>query len=290
MIGILFVFMCLFSFGTYMIMADFLKLPDIRASKVVLSVSKREKKKTQNIDLFILELSVKFSKFIKLNDYKKRKLIAILKSAEINLTPETYIAKAYVKAGLILLSIVPALFILPIITPIILFLTVAVYFKEIKSADEAVKKQREEIEYELPRFASTLMQELKASRDVLSILETYKQNAGKSMKRELEITVADMKSGSYEAALTRFETRLGSSALSEVVRGLISVLRGDDGVVYFQMLSHDLKQLELQRLKTLAAKQPSKIRKYSFAMLICFVFMYLGVMGVEIVKTLGNLF
>lgn len=290
MIGILFVFMCLFSFGTYMIMADFLKLPDIRASKVVLSVSKREKKKTQNIDLFILELSVKCSKFIKLNDYKKRKLIAILKSAEINLTPETYIAKAYVKAGLILLSIVPALFILPIITPIILFLTVAVYFKEIKSADEAVKKQREEIEYELPRFASTLMQELKASRDVLSILETYKQNAGKSMKRELEITVADMKSGSYEAALTRFETRLGSSALSEVVRGLISVLRGDDGVVYFQMLSHDLKQLELQRLKTLAAKQPSKIRKYSFAMLMCFVFMYLGVMGVEIVKTLGNLF
>lgn len=176
------------------------------------------------------------------------------------------------------------------ISPVILFLAIAVYFKEVKSADEAVKKQREEIEYELPRFASTLTQELKASRDVLSIVETYKQNAGKSMKRELEITVADMKSGSYEAALTRFETRLGSSALSEVVRGLISVLRGDDGVVYFQMLSHDLKQLELQRLKGIAAKQPSKIRKYSFAMLICFVLMYLGVMAVEIVKTLGNMF
>ena len=273
-----------------MIIADLLKFPDIKASKTVLSISRREKKKAHNINLFILDLSTKLSKLIKLNDYKKRKLVASLKSAEINLTPETYIAKAYVKAGLVLLSIIPALFILPIITPVIIFLAVSVYFKEIKNADDMVKKQREEIEYELPRFASTLTQELKASRDVLSILESYKQNAGKAMKRELEITVADMKSGSYEAALTRFETRLGSSALSEVVRGLISVLRGDDGVVYFQMLSHDLRQLELQRLKTLAAKQPSKIRKYSFAMLMCFVFMYLAIMGIQIIKIMGQLF
>ncbi|OSA94598.1 UNVERIFIED_ORG: secretion protein F [Clostridium botulinum] len=290
MLIILLIFSLLFSFGVYMIMADLLKFPDIKASKAVLSISRREKKKTHNVDFLILELSTKLSKRIKINDYKKRKLIAILKSAEINLTPETYIAKAYVKAGMVLLSIIPALFILPMIIPAIIFLVVAVYFKEIKAAEDKVKKQREEIEYELPRFTSTLTQELKSSRDILSILETYKQNSGKAMKRELEITVADMKSGSFEGALTRFETRIGSSALSEVVRGLISVLRGDDGVVYFQMLSHDLKQLELQRLKTLAAKQPSKIRKYSFAMLICFVFMYLTVMGVQIMKTMGQLF
>lgn len=268
MLIILFTFVCLFSFGTYMLLADYFKLPSYKASKAVISINKRQKKKVKNLDVFILQLSTKISKYIKINDYKKRKMIAILKSAEINLSPETYIARAYIKAGIVLLSIIPALIILPIISPVILFLTIAVYFKEVKSADEAVKKQREEIEYELPRFVSTLTQELKASRDVLSILKTYKQNAGKSMKRELEITVADMKSGSYEAALTRFATRLGSSVVSEVVRGLISVLRGDNGVVYFQMLSHDLKQLELQRLKGIAAKQPSKIRKYSFVMLI----------------------
>lgn len=289
MLIILFTFVCLFSFGAYIIMADLLKFPDIKASKAVLSISRREKRKVHNIDLYILQLSAKLSKMVKLNDYKKRKLNATLKSAEINLTPETYIARAYVKSGLVLLSIIPALFILPIMTPVIIFLAVAVHFKEIKNAEDRVKKQREEIEYELPRFVSTLTQELKASRDILSILETYKQNAGKAMKKELEITVADMKSGSFEGALTRFETRIGSSVLSEVVRGLISVLRGDDGVVYFHMLSHDLKQLELQRLKTHASKQPSKIRKYSFAMLMCFVFMYLAVMGIQIIKTMEEL-
>jgi hypothetical protein len=179
MLIILFIFICLFSFGTYMILADYFKLPSYKASKVVISINKRQKKKVKNLEVFILELSTKVSKYIKINDYKKRKMIAILKSAEINLSPETYIARAYIKAGMVLLSIIPALIILPMISPVILFLSIAVYFKELKSADEAVKKQREEIEYELPRFVSTLTQELKASRDVLSILETYKQNAGR---------------------------------------------------------------------------------------------------------------
>lgn len=273
-----------------LIFADILKLPTRRATKAVLAIDRREKKKAKNFEVFINDLSMKVSKFIKLTDYNKRKITATLRSANIKLSPETFIARAWVKAGLTLLFIVPAFFIFPIIFPIILFLAVAVYFKEIRSADEAVRKRREDIEFELPRFVSTLTQELKASRNVLSILETYKQNAGKSFKNELEITVADMKSESYESALTRFETRIGSYQLSDVVRGLIGVIRGDEGVVYFQVLSQDLKQLELQRLKTIAMKRPSKIRKYSFAMLFCFLLMYLSVMFVEIVNTLEKMF
>lgn len=290
MITILIIFASIFSLGAYLTFADLLKLPTRKATKAVLAIDRREKKKSKNFEIFINELSMKLSKFIKLTDYNKRKIAATLKSANIKLSPETFITRAWVKAGLTLLFIVPAFFILPIVFPVILFLAVAVYFKEIRSADEAVRKRREDIEFELPRFVSTLTQELKASRNVLSILETYKQNAGKSFKNELEITVADMKSGSYESALTRLETRLGSSQLSDIVRGLIGVIRGDDGVVYFQMLSHDLKQLELQRLKTIAMKRPSKIRKYSFAMLFCFLLMYLSVMFVEIVKTMSKMF
>jgi len=290
MIQILILFAVLFSLGAYLILADILKLPTRRTTKVILAIDRREKKKTKNFEVFINELSMKTSKHIKLTDYNKRKIAATLRSANIKLSPETFIARAWVKAGLTLLFIVPAFFMFPIIFPVILFLAIAIYFKEIRSAEEAVRKRREDIEFELPRFVATLTQELKANRNVLLILETYKQNAGKSFKNELEITVADMKSGSYESALTRLETRLGSSQLSDVVRGLIGVIRGDDSVVYFQMLSHDLKQLELQRLKTIAMKRPSKIRKYSFAMLFCFLLMYLSVMFVEIVKTLDKMF
>ncbi len=72
-----------------------------------------------------------------------------------------------------------------------------------------MKKRRGAIENELPRFALTLEQELKGSRDVLRIFETYKKNAGPEFRCELDITVADMKSGSYEAALSRLEARVG---------------------------------------------------------------------------------
>lgn len=107
---------------------------------------------------------------------------------------------------------------------------------------------------------------------------------------ELDIVCADMRSSSYEAALTRFEARLNSPQLSDVVRGLIGVLRGDDGAVYFQMLTHDFKQAELQRLKAKAAKIPPKIRFFSFAMLLCFLATYFAIIGYEIIKSMGTLF
>ena len=93
-----------------------------------------------------------------------------MKSAEIKMSPETYIAAAWVKAGLIALLIIPALLIFPILAPVIVFLAVAVYFKEQKRADEIVQQRREEIEAELPRFVNTIEQELRASRDVLNII------------------------------------------------------------------------------------------------------------------------
>jgi hypothetical protein len=56
------------------------------------------------------------------------------------------------------------------------------------------------------------------------------------------------------------------------------------------MLAHDFKLLEVQKLKLIAMKRPSKVRKYSFIMLGCFVIMYLAVMTVEIMKAISGLF
>ena len=99
-----------------------------------------------------------------------------------------------------------------------------------------------------------------------------------------------MRSGSYEAALTRFEARFNSPLLSDIVRGLIGVLRGDNGVHYFQMLSHDMKQLELQLLKAKAMKIPPKIRVFSFVLLMCFLVTYLSIIIYEIIHSLGGMF
>lgn len=78
--------------------------------------------------------------------------------------------------------------------------------------------------------------------------------------------------------------------LSDVVRGLIGVLRGDDGVHYFQMLAHDMKQLELQRLKAKAMKIPPKIRVFSFILLMCFLVTYLAIIIFQILNSLSGMF
>ena len=290
MLGILIPFSIIFGVGLYFLLADFLKIPTLATTKAVIAVTRREKKKAKSFEAIVFDLAVKLATHIKMNDYKKRKMTSTLKSADINLTPEVYMAKAIVKAGLILSLAIPCLLFLPILAPIFIFMSIAIFFKEYQAADNILKKKREAIETELPRFVNTLTQELKASRDILSILETYQKHAGDAFRTELEITIADMKSGSHETALTRFEARMGSSQLSDVIRGLIAVMRGDNGVVYFQMLAHDLKQLEIQKLKMIAMKRPGKIKKYSFYMLMCFLFMYLAIIGVEIFNAFGNLF
>jgi len=276
--------------GLFFILADILKLPSLATQKAMLSVFKQNRKSAKSIDTIINGWAVRIAKFIPIDEYKKRRMKNTLNAAGMNQTPEEFIAVAVIKSGLIVLGVIPSLIIFPLLAPILLFLAVLIYFKEIKKADEKLSVKKEKIEIELPRFVATITQELKASRDVLAILENFKRNAGEDFANELDILTADMRSSSYEAALTRFEARINSPMLSDITRGLISVLRGDDGAIYFEILAHDMKQLELQRLKAQAMKIPPKIRVFSFIMLMCFLITYMAIIGYEIIRSLDGMF
>lgn len=283
-------FNLLASVGSYFILANWLKLPTLASTRAILKVAKIGKQKDSFIQAILFRLSTWLSGKLILSDYYKRRKTATLRSAGIHTTPEEYLAKAIVKAALTLGIGFLLLPILPLLFPVFVFLSIAIFFKESRSADELVRKKREQIEIELPRFVSTIAQELKATRDVLHILEVYTKQAGDGLLSELWMTIADMKSGNQETALLRLEARIGSTMLSDVVRGLLAVMRGDQGVVYFEMLAHDFKLVEIQKLKLMAMKRPGKIRKYSFFMLFCFMLMYMVILGMEIIKAMGKLF
>lgn len=278
-----------FGLGLFFILADVLKLPSLATGKAMLTATKRSGEKAKSLESLLNGWAVKLAKYLPMDEYKKIRMQHTLSAAGMAETPQEFTAYALLKSALIAALILPCLLIFPLIAPIVLFLSVIVYFKEIRKADEKLSAKREKIEIELPRFVATITQELKASRDVLSMLEHYKKNAGEDFAKELDIVTADMRSSSYEAALTRFESRLNSPMLSDITRGLIGVLRGDDGGMYFQMLSHDMKQLELQRLKAQAMKIPPKIRVFSFLMLMCFLMMYMVVIVFEIIRSLGGM-
>ena len=279
-----------FGVGLFFILADVCKLPTIATGKALMSASRSSVKKASSIDTIFAHLSIKLSKIITMNEHKRVRMRNIITAAGLPQTPEEYIANCMVKALLIGVWIIPCLLIFPIGAPVLLVLAILVYFNEMGKASGLLTAKREKIEVQLPRFVATITQELKNSRDVLSILENFKHTANEEFANELDILTADMRSSSYELALTRFVARINSPMIADIVHGLVSVLRGDDGAVYFQMLTHDMKQMELQRLKAQAMKIPSKIRRFSSIMLMCFLMTYIVIIVFEIIRSMGTFF
>ena len=276
--------------GIFLILADCFRVPFFRTSRAIRNVAKRQEKKTGMLDIWLGDLAMWISKKLRLNEFKRIELETDLRSAGVELSPEMHIANSIVKSLLIGIMAIPMLFIFPLLSPVIIALAVLMYFKASKGVADKIKEKRERIEYELPRFVSHIEKTLKHNRDVLHILEAYQRNAGKELKQELSITVADMRSGNYEAALTRFESRVGSSMLSDVTRGLIGVLRGDETAGYWASLGVKFSDHQRQHLKQQAQKVPAKVKRLSMCLLFCFMLIYIVVIGMEIVNSIGVLF
>ena len=278
-----------FAAGVFLILCDLYRIPFLRTSAAYDRLAQRQVEKTSSLDIWLKRLAVWISKRVKLSGYRKMQLQSDLTSAGINLSPEMHIANALVQALLIALTAVPLYFILPVLSPVMLLAAVYMYFRASKGVAEKIKDKRRKIEYELPRFVSHIDKTLKHNRDVLNIIDTYKANAGEEMTQELEITAADMRSGNYEAALTRLESRVGSSMLSDTTRGLIGVLRGDETDAYWANLALKFADYQRQLLKAEAQKVPNRVKRLSMCLLGCFLAMYLVVIIIQIIVSLGGI-
>lgn len=210
----------LFFGGLYFIITDFIVMPSKRARRSMLNINK---KKLSTANQMIMALSNNIAKIVKMSPQRRALLQRKLYSAEIEYTPEFYVARA------ISAAIIVAIFglVTCIITPFMFFicaiLAVAVYFKAYQEADDIIRKKSEKIQGELVLFASTIQTQLATSHDVIKIFESYRKICGVEMAHELDVTIADMKTGSYENALRRFDTRIQSQSLSEIIRGLLAV-------------------------------------------------------------------
>lgn len=108
---ILLCFGTLFGLGAFFLLAGLLRLPTSASTKAVLTVTNRGKAKKNSMNAILFDMAAKAVPLVRLDAYKRRKLEAQLKSAEIQMSPETYVAAAWVKAGLIGLLVIPALLI-----------------------------------------------------------------------------------------------------------------------------------------------------------------------------------
>lgn len=281
----------LFGFAVYNLSCAFVDVPTSRTSKMMMLSRKQQGIKGEKLlDVYITKIAALLAPYLRLDKLRRNKLQAALHIAGLEMSPEVYTARAWVTAGAIGLCAIPMAFLIPLFVPLLVGLAVALWFSTYYAAFDFVKRRRKLIETEIPRFALTIGQNLENDRDVLKILTSYRRVAGKDFGAELDQTIADMKTGNYENALVHFETRIGSPMLSDVIRGLVGVLRGDDQRMYFKMICFDMRQIEQNNLKKEAAKRPKAIQRYSMMMLICIMIIYLVVLCTEVLTSLGGFF
>ena len=281
---------CLFGTALYYLTCAFADVPTRKTSRMMLMAQRQGKRRENIFDVYAAKVSSKIAPYVRLDKMKRASLERTLKIAGNSLTPECYVAKAWVIAGTVALCAVPMAFLIPLMVPVLIGLAVALWFSTYYTAFDYVKKRRKRMEKEIPRFALSIGQSLENDRDVLKILTSYRRIAGKEFGVELDQTVADMKTGNYEQALLHLEARVDSPLLSDVTRGLIGVLRGDDQRMYFQMITFDMRQIEQNDLKKEAAKRPRLIQRYSMMMLLCIIMIYMVVLCVEVFDSLGIFF
>lgn len=278
----------LFAVGTFQFLLIAVKAPSMRTTRTIKRITHRQKhRKITSDNESILQF---IARFIRINPYKRCILEEELKIAGISKTPEVYYAgTVFVFLKYAALGI-PFLFFFPVMSLVLLILACLKFAQERQKMYSKIKEKRKQIDLDLPRFVYTIAHELKASHDVLTIFERHKDSFSPDFGNEVAITIADMRSGNYIAALQRFEGRIGSTNLSEVVRGLIEMTKGVDTKVYWETLAIRFSEMQKQELRKEAQKVPPKVRKLSFCLLVCMMLMYGVVLLMQVIENIGVLF
>ena len=163
--------------GLALVLADIYHLPTLKARKATNNLGKKGDKKVSIVEIYLKDFSAFLSKKIKLNEYKRAQLEVDLKTAGMETSPEAYVADAITKALVIALFALLVFFFFKILSVVVLFVSVIVYFKEYQAVSVKIKSRRQKIEYELPRFVSAIEKTMQHNRSIVYILESYKDTA-----------------------------------------------------------------------------------------------------------------
>lgn len=270
-------------YGMYQILYKSLKLPDETMEKLKKRFQNEVKKSF--LSNFEDKIYYKIKNYIKFDDIKKNRLNKVFLLANIRETPEEYyaekIASLLVKSILIISIVIP----ISIISNLTFFIFIGLgligyeslkFIKQIKSPYKEIEKNRLEIERQMYPFVINISQELLIDTDVIRILDNFKGRSSGILKKHLEITLSEARVSNVINALIRMESRINSTMVSDVVRGLISLSRGENNREYFLMLTSSFKGIYINQKRKEASLLPSKILKYTFIVVGALIVLIIG--------------
>lgn len=272
-------FSILFCITMYQILAILLGIPVIRYRKRILDM-----KPIHAYGMLITHIA----KRVKLDAYKRERLLISLERCRMQQSPEIYYAEAiyagvkilFCSTGFLAIGMAPG-FLLSVI------LSVVIFFQKIKNLEENIKKRNDEIITEFPMFIRNFSYSLEATRDIVGIIDRYRSVAGGHFKEELDLLITDMKTGNYEDAIQKFDRRLNLEPVTAFATGLMGISRGIDYKTYFFVLEENMKLLARETLKREVRKRPGKLQKAVLLIVLLTGVLYMVPILIQLKEGLG---
>lgn len=278
----------LFVLFVYYTLVGILRLP---IHKKPIRAAPKGNTQSKFFETALLKAAKKLAPKIKLDSFKRVRLARALEVIKSPLTAEEHTAFVVLSSAVIALIGIVALPFNTIIGAAVVIYAYLTFTKSKKKVFRLYHQMRYDIESELPRFVSFIEQKLmNADSSVLDMIEEYKLTDNVAFIGELDRTLADMNTSSYENGLLGLNKRIGSEQLAMVVKGLLGLIRGEDQLVYFTMLKNDMNKLEINELKQNAQGKQKQISKYSGLLFFAIVLILATPLVIVIFDSVTKLF
>ena len=277
--------------GIYSVVSELAGLPPGSTGKGIRSAVRKERTLYDNLNVYFIMPFVKvISPFIKIADYKKKRMGIQLARAGIEFTPEEYFARSFLMSAtafvcsFVLLSVT-----MSSMKFVSVVLAVVVFFHFHGEIKDKLKVKDRQIEAELPKFIRAIVQGLKTEKDVIKLLETYQTISGVGLKYDIEVLIMDLKSGNFEDGMTEFDKRVGNAYISRLTKALISTQRGDNQESSLNYLISDMGTLAKEMMQRELNKRPGRVKMLVIPTVLVAVAALFYVIGMNLFSSLSGI-
>lgn len=285
------VIFALLAAGMFTMAQQVLRLPPASTAKGVRLAS--QKGFTLNdllYRLYIKPVAGLIAPYIRMADFKEKRMQVQLARAGIPLSPKEYLARSVLMAATaMIMSGIFISFAVKNMLPVSVILGVIVFFHFHGEVKDKLKDKDKMIEAELPKFIRAIVQGMKTEKDIIKLLETYETIAGKGLKYDIEVLIMDLKSGNFEEGMMDFDKRVGNAYISRLAKALISANRGDNQDSALNYLMSDMGLLAKETMQRELNKRPGRVKALSIPVVIVAVSALFYVIGVNLFNSLGGI-
>lgn len=235
-------------------------------------------------------LSELAARAVPMNESAAAKLKRNLEKANLFITPQEYTARKYlIVAGGVLLAALCAVLRFYLGILVAALGTVFALMRQRDALNAGMQKTERAVSAEMPRFIRSLCRSLQSDRDLVSVVSSYQKVSGPELGDELDILLAEMRSGNVQTALLHFENRLGTPEVSRLCAALRGMSLGIDQTATLEYLADDMARQAKENVRKELSLRPGKMRATYYPAIGVCIAMILYVLVVYVIHNLNSI-